>query len=168
MRKWSPGELFFWVLAAVAAVSLAFFLLVLSGAGPVASEDPLPATQPAAVPVVAAPAHDRPDAETSRVERQTETSSTTANAAREQSGQLVTVVVTANRGDCWVAARVGSASGRVLEERILRQGESVRLRAARIWLSLGASSNVDVVVDEQPREVPAGTVELLLTPRSST
>lgn len=165
MRTPNRGDLLFWLLAVVAAAFLALFALVLGGAVPIAPADSVPeAAAPVAAPVGQEPAVEEPVVEPPRSER----SSSTANAAKQPARQLVTVVVTATRGDCWLAARAGTESGRVLEERILRQGESVRLRAPRVWLSLGASSNVDVVVDEQSREVPAGTVELVLAPRSTT
>ena len=41
--------------------------------------------------------------------------------------QATVVVLAAVRGDCWFSARVGSESGSVLDERVLAQGESVRL-----------------------------------------
>ncbi len=159
MRRPNPADVLFWSLAAVATAAFVFFALVLAGAVPIGSSEPAAeATEPLAAP------SEPEDAET---KQQPSTAATTL-PAKKPATRLVTVLVTATRGDCWLSARVGTESGRVLEERILAQGESVRLRAARIWLSLGASSNVDVVVDEQPREVPAGTVELLLAPRSTT
>jgi hypothetical protein len=52
----------------------------------------------------------------------------------------------------------------VLEETVLAQGDSVRIRAARVWLSLGASGNVDVTLNGKPRPVSPGTVALVLQP----
>lgn len=72
------------------------------------------------------------------------------------------VVMTAVRGDSWFSARLGSESGRVLDERILSQGESVRLRAKRIWLSVGAAGNVELTVDGKPRPLSPGTVSVVL------
>ena len=69
------------------------------------------------------------------------------------------------RGECWFSARVGSESGRVLDERVLAQGETVRLQAKRIWLSVGASGNVEVTVDGKPKELAPGTVSVVLSPR---
>jgi hypothetical protein len=168
MGKLKRADLLFWSLAAVAAAAFVFFVLVLGGAVPIGPADPAVDAPPAAAP---AP---RPEPEVEEEEPaaaapparpESEQGSSTAG---ETAPQLVTVVVTATRGDCWVSARAGSESGRVLEERILLQGESVRLRARRVWLSLGASSNVDVLVDQQPREVPAGTVALVLAPSSTS
>ena len=69
----------------------------------------------------------------------------------------------ASRGDSWFSARLGSESGRVLDERVLPQGESVRLRGERIWLTVGAAGNVDLTVNGKPRDIAPGTVELVLT-----
>jgi hypothetical protein len=52
----------------------------------------------------------------------------------------------------------------VLEERLLAQGESVELRGARVWLSIGASGNVDVTVNGEQREIQTGTVAVVLGP----
>lgn len=73
------------------------------------------------------------------------------------------VVMTAVRGDSWFSARLGSESGRVLDERILTQGESVRLEGRRIWLSVGAAGNVELTVDGEPRPLSPGTVSVVLT-----
>jgi hypothetical protein len=168
MGKTKPADLLFWSLAAVAAAAFVFFVLVLGGAVPIGPADPAvddapPAAAPAPEPEPEVEEEPLAAAPPARPESEQPTST-----AGETAPQLVTVVVTATRGDCWVAARAGSESGRVLEERVLLQGESVRLRARRVWLSLGASSNVDVLVDQRPREVPAGTVALVLAPSSTS
>jgi hypothetical protein len=161
MGKPNPADVVFWLVAAVAAAAFGVFLLVLGGVVPVESESGSAAqTEPqATTPPPAA----RPE-----TLRRTAAGTSTGNAATRPARQLVTVVVTASRGDCWLSARVGSESGRVLDERVLLQGESVRLRATRVWLSLGAASNVDVLVDQEPREVPAGTVAVVLAPSSTS
>jgi hypothetical protein len=58
------------------------------------------------------------------------------------------LVVRAARGDCWIAVRVGSATGPVLYRRILAHGGTVRfpLSKQRLWVRLGAPWNADVVV----------------------
>ena len=52
----------------------------------------------------------------------------------------------------------------MLEERLLAQGESVTLRGAQVWLSIGAAANVDVSVNGEDREIQSGTVALILGP----
>ena len=73
------------------------------------------------------------------------------------------VVMTAVRGDSWFSARLGSESGRVLDERILARGDSARLEGRRIWLSVGAAGNVELTVDGKPRRLSPGTVSVVLT-----
>lgn len=170
MGKPNPADIVFWALAALAAGAFGLFVLVLGGIVPIESESgSAPVAELAAPPAeperdaTTAPPAERPD-----TGRRSSDTVSTVSAPREAAPRLVTVVVTATRGDCWLSARAGSESGRVLDERVLLQGESVRLRAPRVWLSLGAASNVDVLVDQEPREVPAGTVAVVLAPRSTT
>ena len=85
------------------------------------------------------------------------------SGGRFSSPAATVVGVTASRGDSWFSARVGSEEGRVLDERVLAQGETVRLRGSKIWLSVGASGNLDVTVDGEPTTLPPGTVSVVLT-----
>ena len=170
MGKPNPADVVFWLLAVIAAVVFGVFVLVLGGVVPVESESGsaieteqiAPAAEPERRATTPTPAA-RPE-----TSRRSSAGTSTGSAATQPARELVTVVVTASRGDCWLSARVGSETGRVLEERVLLQGESVRVRAGRVWLSLGASSNVDVLVDEEPRPVPAGTVAVVLAPSSTS
>ena len=73
-----------------------------------------------------------------------------------------TIEIYASRGDCWVSAHKGSQAGATLVERVLRQGETVRLRGRRIWLQLGAAGNVDLTVDGKDRPIPNGTTDVVL------
>jgi hypothetical protein len=81
---------------------------------------------------------------------------------------ISTIVLTAARGDCWVLARDGSSTGPVVYEGLLQQGSSTRLKAKRLWLSLGAAANVDVVIDGKPEELPGGTVEVVVPTQSDS
>lgn len=76
--------------------------------------------------------------------------------------QLLTVRIVASRGDCWVSARRGSQTGSVLADRVLASGNTLSLRARRIWLELGAAGNVDVSVNGKPRAIPTGTTQIVL------
>jgi Domain of unknown function (DUF4115) len=71
-----------------------------------------------------------------------------------------TLVLTATRGDCWVEVRAGTATGATLFAGTLSTGRSLRFSRPKIWLRLGAASNVDIVVNGRPSSVPPGTVEL--------
>jgi hypothetical protein len=79
-----------------------------------------------------------------------------------------TIVLTASRGDCWVVARDSSPTGPVLYEGLLQQGSSTSLKAKRLWLSLGAAANLDVVIDGKPEDLPGGTVDVIVPSQSSS
>lgn len=71
-----------------------------------------------------------------------------------------TLILSATRGDCWVEVRAGSAAGEALYAGTLTTGRSLRFNRPKLWLRLGAASNVDIVVNGRPSSVPPGTVEL--------
>lgn len=54
------------------------------------------------------------------------------------------LVVSAVKGPCWVQVRRGGATGTVVEERLLQQGETLRVSLPKAWLRLGAPWNVEV------------------------
>jgi hypothetical protein len=70
--------------------------------------------------------------------------------------------ITATRGDCWVEVRAGSSTGSILYAATLAGGSTVRFHRDKVWLRLGAASNVDITVNGRPSEIPPGTVELLV------
>lgn len=167
MRKRAP-DILFWLVLALSAAVLAGLLLVVGGVVPV--DDPADRTADAteSAPDLAPAARTTLDAQQQRrtpttrpaPAAATTTPTTTPTAARVPTATLV--VVTATRGDSWFSARLGSESGRVLDERVLAQGESVQLRGERIWLTVGAAGNVDLTVNGKPRDIQPGTVELVL------
>ena len=154
MRRARLTNVLFWLLASFAGAFFVVFLLVLGGVIELDQNDPPPAVAAQTTP----PPKPTPP---------TTTEAATTEAAPEPAAaaEVATVVVTAARGDCWVLAREGSATGRILVERVLAQGESLRVRGSRVGLSLGASGNVDVTVDGKPRPVDSGTVAVVLTSR---
>jgi hypothetical protein len=85
-----------------------------------------------------------------------------AERAKPPAPSGVSLVLTARRGDCWVEVRAGSATGETLYAGTLASGRSLRFTRPRIWLRLGAASNVDIEVNGQPSAIPSGTVELVL------
>jgi hypothetical protein len=50
----------------------------------------------------------------------------------------------------------------VLYEGLLQTGRTLRLQADRVWLSLGAAANVDVLIDGKHEALPEGTIEVLV------
>jgi hypothetical protein len=151
------SDVIFWILAGMSAVALVVLLLVVAGVIPIddASE---PESSPTGLEQPQAPTPPT----TQAAERVTSSGTTVLRAVEPAEA---VVVLTAVRGESWFSARVGSENGRVLDERVLALGETVRLRGERIWLSVGAAGNVDVTVDGKPKELAPGTVSVVLTPR---
>jgi hypothetical protein len=85
-------------------------------------------------------------------------------ARRQNEPRSPSIVLTAVRGDCWLSVRVGAESGDVLYEGVLALGDSLRFKRQKLWLRLGAASNLEISVDGKPAEVPAGTVDVVLPP----
>ena len=147
------SQVLVWILAALTLALFGFFVSLLGGAISVA-DPPAPPGNEALASSSSEPTEESPQSTaTKRVLRATPIRS-----------QIATVIVTAARGDCWISARLGSENGRVLEERLLARGESVTLRGARVWMSIGASGNVDVTVNGEERELQPGTVAVVLGP----
>jgi hypothetical protein len=76
----------------------------------------------------------------------------------------VKLLLTAIGGDSWVEARSGSPTGPLLYSGTLAHGRELRLATQRIWLRLGAASNLSLAVNGRPaaRELQ-GTVDVLVT-----
>jgi hypothetical protein len=159
-RRRTLADVAFWCVSALGAALFAFLLLAVSGLAPV--ESPRSAASVGTLPPVStktAPARERRARTTASAPRETAPTTTASAPARR-----VTVAVAATRGASWISARLGSSTGRVLDERILEQGETARWTGGRVWLLVGASANVDVLVDGKPRALAAGTVETLFSP----
>jgi hypothetical protein len=65
------------------------------------------------------------------------------------------LTVTAATGACWLEARRGSATGPLLVERTLAQGDAVRLHGQRIWLRFGDPASVQLRLNGRPLELAA-------------
>jgi hypothetical protein len=114
-----------------------------------------------AEPELAPAPKEQPASRRPRPPNQPEGQSVARPRARRQQAAPVTTI-TATRGDCWVEVRAGSSSGIVLYAATLATGDTLRFSRNRLWLRLGAASNVDVILDGRPATIPPGTVELLL------
>ena len=75
------------------------------------------------------------------------------------------ITIRAARGDCWIEAHAGSASGRVLYYDLLRRGRTLRLRAPRVWVRFGFAPNVVVRVNGRLRPVSRATSSIVLSNR---
>jgi Domain of unknown function (DUF4115) len=82
--------------------------------------------------------------------------------AKPSSAQLV---LTASRGDSWIAVRAGSAHGTVLFQGTLSEGHARTFIDPVLWVRFGDASNVDARLNGQPLSLPAGTVSIVITPQ---
>jgi hypothetical protein len=69
----------------------------------------------------------------------------------------------AANGSCWLAARRGSAEGKLLFEGILSPGHALRLRGERLWIRLGAPSNLRGWIGNRVLALPARTSTVMIT-----
>jgi hypothetical protein len=78
----------------------------------------------------------------------------------------VRLLLTAARGDSWVEAHAGSPTGPLLFSGTLGSGRTILLSGRRVWLRLGAASNLVFTLNGK-RADPAffGTVEAIATPQ---
>jgi cytoskeleton protein RodZ len=70
--------------------------------------------------------------------------------------RLAKLVITAQGGDCWVQVRAGSVGGRLIYEGTVQAGQTQRfVRWKRLWLELGAPSNLSARLNGRPvRDFP--------------
>jgi Domain of unknown function (DUF4115)/MarR family len=85
-------------------------------------------------------------------------------AQRTAASSRVAVVLRASRGDSWVSVRTGA--GRVLQERLLPAGSSVRLHGTALRIRLGAAGNVDLAANgSRLHALPARAAVVVVTRR---
>jgi hypothetical protein len=78
----------------------------------------------------------------------------------------VRLVLTAARGDSWVEARAGSPTGPLLFQGTLASGQSLPLSSRRLWIRVGAVSNLAFTLNGKPADADLhGTVDVLVTPQ---
>jgi cytoskeletal protein RodZ len=85
--------------------------------------------------------------------------------AKRPASPAANLLLTAARGDCWLEARVSSATGKLLFTGNLEQGRSIRLtKTRRLWVAFGAGANLDVTLNGRRVEgFPTGTAAVVVT-----
>ena len=74
------------------------------------------------------------------------------------------LVLSAARGDCWVAVRAGAPNGELLFAGTIFQGDTERFAARRLWLEVGAGQNLNVTVNgRRVRDFPASEPVVVVT-----
>jgi hypothetical protein len=87
-----------------------------------------------------------------------------APEARPKSGNpWIALVVTAQRGNTWIAARRGGSTGKLLFTGTLERGRSQRFVGAQLWLNVGAPRNVVAKLNGRRVRLPvAGSAPAVL------
>ena len=79
----------------------------------------------------------------------------------------VRLIVRAKRGPCWLSVHRGSATGSILYQGTLEQGQDQIFSARRLWITLDRPENLLMILNGRTRLLPVGGVKtLIVTPRS--
>jgi cytoskeleton protein RodZ len=78
----------------------------------------------------------------------------------------VRLLVKATRGSCWLQVHKTSATGRILFQGTLDQGQQQLFTAKKLWITLDRPENLVTVLNGRTRLLPVGGVKtLIVTPR---
>ena len=79
---------------------------------------------------------------------------------------LVRLLVKASRGPCWLQVHKTSATGPILFQGTLDQGQKQLFTARKLWITLDRPENLVTVLNGRTRLLPVGGVKtLIVTPR---
>jgi hypothetical protein len=79
---------------------------------------------------------------------------------------IARLLVTAKRGDCWLQVHRGSATGPILFQGTLENGQDQLFTGRKLWLTLDRPENLGIVLNGRSRRLPVGGVKtLIVTPR---
>jgi hypothetical protein len=79
---------------------------------------------------------------------------------------LVRLIVTAKRGNCWLQVHSSSATGRILFQGTLERGQRKLFTARRLWITLDRPENLSTILNGRTRLLPVGGVKtLIVTPQ---
>jgi hypothetical protein len=80
---------------------------------------------------------------------------------------LVRLLVKASRGPCWLQVHKTSATGPILFQGTLDQGQKQLFTARRLWITLDRPENLVTILNGRTRRLPVGGVKtLIVTPRA--
>ena len=76
------------------------------------------------------------------------------------------LLVKASRGSCWLAGAQDSATGPILFQGTLDQGQTAALHRTKLWITLDRPENLVTVLNGHTWRLPVGGVKtLIVTPR---
>jgi Helix-turn-helix domain/RodZ C-terminal domain len=93
------------------------------------------------------------------------TQSTQPKGKPEKKPVAARVVLTAARGDCWLAVHLRSAAGKQVFQGTLERGRSVPFTSKRLWINMGAPENLVVKVNGKARRLPSGSPSVVIVTR---
>ena len=77
----------------------------------------------------------------------------------------VRLLVKASRGPCWLQVHKGSATGTILFQGTLDQGQKQLFTARKLWITLDRPENLVTILNGHTRRLPVGGVKtLIVTP----
>ena len=80
--------------------------------------------------------------------------------------RTVRLLVKASRGSCWLQVHKTSATGPILFQGTLDQGQQQLFTARKLWITLDRPENLVTVLNGHTRRLPVGGVKtLIVTPR---
>jgi cytoskeletal protein RodZ len=80
--------------------------------------------------------------------------------------KTVRLLVKASSGSCWLQVHKTSATGRILFQGTLDQGQQQLFTARKLWITLDRPENLVTVLNGRTRRLPVGGVKtLIVTPR---
>jgi hypothetical protein len=74
------------------------------------------------------------------------------------------LLLVASGGDSWLEVRRGSAQGKVVYTGTLLQGGKVDAKAKRLWVRIGAATNLTARLNGKPLSLGPGTYDALVSP----
>jgi cytoskeleton protein RodZ len=74
------------------------------------------------------------------------------------------IALVASRGRCWLSIHLGSATGKLVYERTLEQGQTAHFASTRLWIRIGAPWNLDATLNGKAVQLPASTGDVVVTP----
>jgi helix-turn-helix protein len=91
----------------------------------------------------------------------------THQAAPPATHAQVRLLVKASRGPCWLQVHKTSATGPILFQGTLDQGQKQLFTARKLWITLDRPENLVTILNGHTRRLPVGGVKtLIVTPRA--
>jgi cytoskeletal protein RodZ len=74
----------------------------------------------------------------------------------------VQLIVSANRGNCWLEVHSGSVTGRIVFQGTLERGQRKLFTGRKLWITLDRPENLRTILNGHTRILPGGGVKTLV------